>query len=202
MVASTGAAVVNQAAFAKLAGVSRKTVTKWKSQGFLVLTADGQVDVEKSRAILTDRGFGNFDAVTQVTGGVTSATGAQDDDTPDGCQPQDDEIAAALIRSGGVSLLTHGEAERMKENFLALKQRLAYEREAGSLVSKAEVEARFAERWTVERTAWENRPSAVAAVMGKRHGIDTVKMRIILEEFVEEHLRERVAEEERRRGLH
>ena len=40
---------MNQADFAKLHGVSRKTVTMWKSRGWLVLNGD-EVDVEASNA--------------------------------------------------------------------------------------------------------------------------------------------------------
>lgn len=40
---------MNQAEFAKLHGVSRKTVTMWKSRGWLVLEGD-EVNVEASNA--------------------------------------------------------------------------------------------------------------------------------------------------------
>lgn len=197
---------MNQAAFAKLAGVSRKTVTKWKQQGYVVLNEDGLVDVERSIALLRDRGLGNFrqDAPSgsDVTQPPAQASGGKSDDEEGDCRPTPEEvaaakIAAAMIGTGDYALLSIAEAERLKENFLALKNRLTYERDAGRLVDKAEVEARFAERWAAERVAWENRPSAVAAEYGAQHGIDPIKMRVILEQFVEEHLAERVAAAER-----
>lgn len=201
---------MNQAAFAKLAGVSRKTVTKWKQQGYVVLNRGGLVDVERSIALLRDRGLGNFrkdrkdsPSGTDVTQTTAPAAGRQSGDDEEGnCQPTPEEIAAAkvaeaMIGTGDYALLSIAEAERLKENFLALKNRLSYERDAGRLVDKAEVEARFAERWAAERVAWENRPSAVAAEYGAQHGIDPIKMRVILEQFVEEHLAERVDAAER-----
>lgn len=202
---------MTQTAFAQLAGVSKVTVTKWKKKGFVVLNGEGLVDVERSVAMLVDRGYGNFTPVTQVTQAGSDVTqagsvpppppGRQSADDEEGnCQPTDAELAAALLASGDYALLTHADAERLKENFLALKNRLSYEKDAERLVDKAAVEVRFAERWVTERLAWENRPSAVAADLGAQHGIDAVKMRVLLEQFVEEHLAERVAAEEGRSG--
>lgn len=199
---------MTQTAFAELAGVSKVTVTKWKKKGFVVLNDDGLVDVPRSVALLRDRGYGNFAPVTQPGSDVTQTGSAPPSpperqsggDDGDNCQLTPDEMAAAMIASGDYALLTHADAERLKENFLALKNRLSYERDAGRLVDKAAVEVKFAERWVTERSAWENRPSAVAADLGAQHGIDAVKMRVILEQFVEEHLAERVAAEEGRSG--
>jgi len=39
---------MNQAEFARLHAVSKKTVTKWKEKGWVVLNADGSVDEEQS----------------------------------------------------------------------------------------------------------------------------------------------------------
>jgi hypothetical protein len=43
------------AGFAKLRGVSRAAVTKWKKRGLLVFTSDGNVDIAASDARLEDR---------------------------------------------------------------------------------------------------------------------------------------------------
>ncbi|MBP0439907.1 hypothetical protein [Tianweitania sediminis] len=80
----------------------------------------------------------------------------------------------------------------MKENYLALAQRLKYEREAGRLVDAEKVEARHATRWSEERNAWENWPSSVCADMAAQLGADPIKLRVALESFVDRHLRERV----------
>lgn len=207
-VASKVPEAMTQTAFAELAGVSKVTVTKWKKKGFVVMDDEGLVDVERSVALLVDRGYGNFAPVTQPGSDVTQPgsvppprPGRQSAGDEDGnCQLTPDELAAAMIASGDYALLTHADAERLKENFLALKNRLSYERDAGRLVDKAEVEAKFAERWVAERIAWENRPSAVSADYGAQHGIDPIKMRVILEQFVEEHLAEQVAAAEARDG--
>lgn len=185
---------MSQSAFADLAGVSRKTVTIWKKKGFVFVGDDGQVDVERSVAVLRDRGLGDFDAVTLASEVVTPVTlAAPVTDEPSAARElTTDEIAERLVRSEEYALLSFGEAERLKENYLALSGRLKYEREAGTLVNRVEVEAKFAERWTAERTAWENWPSGCAANMAADLGADVIKLRVTLEKYVEEHLLARV----------
>src|SRR5260364_273638 len=62
-------AQVNQAAFAALHGVSRKTVTAWKARGWLVLQGD-QVDVDASNARLKKYRREGLPVVTPVTFGA------------------------------------------------------------------------------------------------------------------------------------
>lgn len=46
---------VSQAQFARLHGVSRKTVTLWKQRGYVLMTTGGQVDVAASNKMLRGR---------------------------------------------------------------------------------------------------------------------------------------------------
>lgn len=46
-------AVMSKTQYAKARGVSTESVRKWKHRGWLVLTSDGKVDVEKSDARIT-----------------------------------------------------------------------------------------------------------------------------------------------------
>src|SRR5260364_216898 len=62
-------AQVNQAAFAALHGVSRKTVTAWKARGWLVLQGD-QVDVDALNARLKKYRREGLPVVTPVTFGA------------------------------------------------------------------------------------------------------------------------------------
>ncbi len=48
---------VTQAEFSRHRGVSRKTVSVWKSRGLLVLRSDGLVDVAASDKRLSERPF-------------------------------------------------------------------------------------------------------------------------------------------------
>ena len=52
---SKGDLFITQAEFARLNGVSRKTVTVWKQQGYCIMTAGGQVDVVASNKMLRGR---------------------------------------------------------------------------------------------------------------------------------------------------
>jgi len=58
---------ISQAQFAARHGVSRKTVTIWKRQGYLVLEGN-KVDVEKSDHSLRDCGKGNFSIKRMIEG--------------------------------------------------------------------------------------------------------------------------------------
>jgi phage terminase small subunit/phage terminase Nu1 subunit (DNA packaging protein) len=60
-------AIVSQAEFARAHGVSRKTVTKWKAEGRLVL-AGGEVDVAATDARLFAAGLGRFRAPVAAAG--------------------------------------------------------------------------------------------------------------------------------------
>lgn len=196
---------MSQAQFSLIAGVSRKTVTQWKAKGFLVFNDDGAVNVDASIAILRDRGLGAFEAVTSTVtlehDGVTQDRIASDDGSSlavieDNIQTDDNraigDVAAEVMNSPDFELLSYADAERMKENFLALTQRLNYETKVGRLVDRSEVEAEFANRWASERNAWEVWPSTVCGDIAAQLGLDQVKVRVVLEAAVHSQLNARV----------
>jgi len=57
---------MKQSEFARLHGVSRKTVTAWKNKGMIVLNDDGTVDVEKSNELLKQNRSGKYQNETEV----------------------------------------------------------------------------------------------------------------------------------------
>lgn len=190
---------VSQAQFSVIAGVSRKTVTTWKSKGFLVFLDDVTVDVDASIALLRDRGLGNFGDVTPSV--TPPDPGNSFDDGPDPFAVaverteqarQIGDVAAEVMNSPDFELLSYADAERMKENFLALTQRLNYETKVGRLVDRSEVEADFANRWASERNAWEVWPSTVCGDIAAQLGLDQVKVRVVLEAAVHTQLNARV----------
>lgn len=187
---------MSQAQFANLAGVSRKTVTQWKSKGFLVFNDDQMVEVEASIKILRDRGLGKFDdevvAENPPDLPVTHAPDAEEEDGLDEAIRSVDAAVRAAMNNPDFELLTYSDATRMKENFLALQQKLNYEVKVGNLVDRFAVEADFTNRWAVERNAWEVWPSTVCGDIAAKLGVDQVKVRVILEAFVHEHLNARV----------
>lgn len=57
---------MKQSEFARLHGVSRKTVTAWKKKGMIVLNDDDTVDVEKSNELLKQNRSGKYQNETEV----------------------------------------------------------------------------------------------------------------------------------------
>jgi len=123
--------LMSQTQFAQHRGVSRKTVTVWKQQGFLVLGSDGLVDVVATEAVLNerpDRYRGGVTSGAPVTPGnkpgnkpsaqVTSGDSPPEDETPD---PD--------------GLMTLPQAQRAKETYLALQRKQEFEEGQGRLVS-------------------------------------------------------------------
>src|SRR5580704_7265876 len=114
---------VSQAEFARLRGVSRKTVTIWKSQGRLAFTAQGLVDVARSDELLAQRPPAYRGGKTKPRKGERAAAVPAADLPPVMDRPLE-EIAAIA----GWSL---ADAQRIKENYLALLRKQEYEIEQG-----------------------------------------------------------------------
>lgn len=117
-------ATVKQSEFARLHKVSRNTVTKWKSRGWLVLKGD-RVDIEASNARLKKYrrdGVTQPEKVTKVTPkrGETSSQAAE-------------RIALS------VAPFDLNEARRVKENYLALLSQLEYDQKSGAVVAVQDV---------------------------------------------------------------
>ncbi|MGU3286470.1 hypothetical protein [Methylobacterium mesophilicum] len=120
-----------QAAFARLRGVSRKTVTEWKSKGLLSMTADGLVKVEESEWLLAER-------PANYRGGATkgSQAGAPATIVRPAVMPDESPAEAAeriVVREGGAPY-DHAEAVRIKENYLALLRQLEFDLKSGAVV--------------------------------------------------------------------
>ena len=110
--ANTGGSFVKQVEYAQLRGVDRSTVTLWKRQGYLVLTEDGRVDVQASDRKLARRPVSYRGGITSRAKGTTEA---------------------AVLAIDVEEQLSLAEAQRVKEEFLARRAKLAYERDAGRL---------------------------------------------------------------------
>src|SRR5690349_4589082 len=113
--------VGSQAEYARHRGVSKKTITIWKQQGRLVLS-DGLVDFDASDRALADAGRAR----------VTVTRAPLPTETPQ-------EMAEAAVYDRGDAPHTQAEAERIKENYLALLRQLEYDQKSGAVVSVDEV---------------------------------------------------------------
>jgi hypothetical protein len=127
--AMTARPIVSQAEFARLRGVSRKTVTAWKRQDRLLLTSDGKVDVAASENLLALR-------PATYRGGTAKARPFEKDvDQVEEVVPILDRTPEEIAESKNWTLV---EAQRVKEIYLALLRKQEFEVEEGLLV---EIEA-------------------------------------------------------------
>jgi hypothetical protein len=128
-------AFMTLAAFARLHGVAKPTVTGWKQRDLLVMTVDGKVDVVASNARLADRPDVHRGGVAKVRPGrlATDQSGAAGD------APQD-----------GWSMY---EAKRHEAVAAAKLRELELAREAGLVVSRADVAGVVRAEYHVVRTA-------------------------------------------------
>lgn len=130
---------MNQSDFAKLHGVSRKTVTSWKARGWLVLAGD-DIDVEASNANIErfrktvtrpeKKVAGNKQG--NKTGNRSSGNKSgnkNDKDLPESAT----KTVERMIAERGVTM-TLDEARQMKENFLALLTQLEYDIKSGQVL--------------------------------------------------------------------
>lgn len=200
-------ALVSQAAFAGMHDVSRKTVTKWKSQGRVVLDGD-KVDVDKSDALLRDGGLGRFGERKRPSG-PTEKPKATPERKRAGLSPADARPASHPKNDTGplpdldkilddadayIQAVTTGDyasqaqAERIKENALALKHVLDVRERAGLLVEMAIAEKVLFELARADRDAWLNWPARIGPLLAAELGIEADRVTNALEAHVRKHL--------------
>ncbi|MFS7187962.1 RNA polymerase subunit sigma-70 [Serratia proteamaculans] len=130
---------MNQSDFAKLHGVSRKTVTSWKARGWLVLAGD-DIDVEASNANIErfrktvtrpeKKAAGNKQGNKTGNRSAGNKSGNKNDkDLPESAT----KTVERMIAEHGVTM-TLDEARQMKENFLALLTQLEYDIKSGQVL--------------------------------------------------------------------
>jgi phage terminase Nu1 subunit (DNA packaging protein) len=133
---------MNQSEFAALHSVSRKTVTKWKERGWLVFEGNS-LDVDASNALIAKYRRDGSDVVTQQGLGNSSAdaakavTRASARVTVRDGETVEQATTRILIATGAD--MTVDEAKRVKENYLALREQLEYDREARLVVAVEDV---------------------------------------------------------------
>lgn len=130
---------MNQSDFAKLHGVSRKTVTTWKARGWLVLAGD-DIDVEASNANIErfrktvtrpeKKPAGNKQG--NKTGNRPSGNKSGNKNDKDLAESPTKTVER-MISENGVTM-TLDEARQMKENFLALLTQLEYDIKSGQVL--------------------------------------------------------------------
>ncbi|MGE0289666.1 MAG: hypothetical protein AB7I42_25750 [Bradyrhizobium sp.] len=156
---------VIQSEFARLMGVNRSTVTRWKQEGRLALDAEGKIDVEASRAR------------------IKQTEGTRDDVAARHAEARGAEIPAAATAAPQppTDPDTATQEETTRAHWTMRKERalaLAAEREEmerrRALVPISEAKAITIDITTAFRTAAENLPHRVAPqLVGK--DLDTIR---------------------------
>ncbi|WP_131860284.1 hypothetical protein [Bosea sp. BK604] len=162
---------VTQAEFARLRGVSRKAVTKWKSRGLLVLTDDGLVVVAATNERLDDRPTFNRGGATSVAPKALKAESAKSARSRSSRAEKPPRSSVLDTTPEGQAMtqgLTHADAARLKELALARRQMQAFEREQGRLVDIETVARQVEQEYAVVRERLLAIPGKLAAKLVDR----------------------------------
>jgi len=195
-------AQVKQSEFSRLLGVSRKTVTSWKTKHYLVFVGD-LVDVEASKKLLKKYRVGGLPSVTQneasespgnkkkSTSGNSlgnSAGNKKPPVRPRQTKPMPDpgtpEFEALEFATSAGANLTLNEAKRVKENYLAKLRQLEFELKAGSVVEIKTVETVLFEGARQQRDAWLHWPAKVGPLIAAALDVEADLVVEILNEHV------------------
>ena len=154
---------ISRREFAKRDGCDEKLVRKGLSRGDLVAFDDGTIDPSLVGTPWRKR---NADGPRK---GSASAPDDKRDET----------------------LVSHSEASRRKENYLARLRQLEFEIKSGKLVDADAAKKAVFDLSRQDRDSWANWPSRVAPLIAAEMGVDLVKLAVVLEKHVREQLAER-----------
>lgn len=152
---------MNQSDFAKLHGVSRKTVTTWKARGWLVLDGDdidvnaSNANIERYRKTVTRTEKKNDKSAVGNKQGNRAGNKSKGNNlgnkTPVDHSESPTKIVERMIADSGAKM-TLDEARTLKENFLALLTQLEYEIKSGQVLPYKDMIAAVGQEYSRMRT--------------------------------------------------
>ncbi|XTZ40059.1 RNA polymerase subunit sigma-70 [Salmonella enterica] len=149
---------MNQSEFARLHGVSRKTVTQWKARGWLVLEGDdidvdaSNANIERYRKTVSRPGKKNAKGNNQgYRKGNTGRGNRQGNITVSEWPESPGKVAERILVARGAEM-TLDEARQMKENYLALLTQLEYDTKSGALLPFDEMISEVRKEYSRMRT--------------------------------------------------
>jgi len=220
---------VSQSEFARMCGVSRQAVMKWKLAGRLVLQGNlvdveatdehmqkyheggsplrrqavDAVDMRLTKAGEVDKGGRKLSTTPPaLSADAPHAQGRKSDQSAGRLrQPVSttgieikpgesvDEAASRLV--GEIDLeMSFDEAHRIKEVYLALLNRLDFERKCGALIELDLASDILFEEFRAQRDAWLNWPTRVAPLLAAELGVEADR----LTEALTEHVHKQIAQ--------
>lgn len=164
---------MTQAEFAKRRGVTPARVSQWKTSGNIAMTPEGRVDVEASEWMLEDRPAQNRGGKVKPPPAEPpkekQELGPEPKRRPErvGADVVGDAASKALkaiesMVAEGKGLVSHAEAARLKENYLAKLRELEYDVKSGAVVEVAEVGKKVAAEYAAVRARLLAIPSKTA----------------------------------------
>lgn len=153
--------------FAKIRGVNKSTVTRYKQADRLVFTDDGLVDVEASNQRIADTADPNRD---DVVNRHAKNKGIEDDQEPD------------------ENTVSYQKSRAKKEKYLALQAKADYEKSICELVEREQVQRDWANVAITMRSALERIPDLLSAELAAE--TDHNRVHAILVENIETILKE------------
>tara|TARA_R110000868_G_scaffold150541_4_gene373789 strand:+ start:634 stop:1221 length:588 start_codon:yes stop_codon:yes gene_type:complete len=182
-------ALVTQADFAKLHKVSPKQITIYKQKGYLICEG-GKVDVEASDAILKDRRLGRFknqegnkrgNSKGRPKGNTVAAFSLDD------AEATPERFVNEVLKGAFASV---ADADRIKQNALALMRVLESQEMAGKLIDIERAEQIIFGAFRSIRDSWMNWPARVGALVAADLGLEADRVTEVLTNHVQEHLGE------------
>lgn len=155
-----------QTEFAKLVGKDRSYVTRLKHAGRLVLTADGLVDVDKSRTLIANTSNPSYAHIVAARGSAV-------------------QVAPVVNGPGDVgdeSVDNYQSAKATNEKYKALTAKLEYEKAAGKLVDTSEAALFAADLAASFRAALEVLPDRLAPELVAVNDMESVRA-VLIESF-------------------
>lgn len=181
---------MNQSDFARLHGVSRKTVTMWKGRGWLIMSGDdidvvaSNAQLEKYRKTVIRPDKEETPATAKKKSGAKPSA-AKEAEADDGTSLE--SIARDFILQNGAEL-SLDEARRVKENYLAALTKLEFQQKDGQLIEMTVAEEVLFNAFRQQRDAWLNWPSRVAPLMAADLDVPADRMTEVLIEHVHKHI--------------
>jgi len=167
---------VKQTEFAELCGVTRQAVLKWKQEGKLVMQG-ARVDVDASLARLGRVRKGGSPVASDEPGSRVVEIAIEPGETID-------DAAQRLVSEIDVDNTSFDEARRIKEVYLALLNRLEFEKKSGAVVDLQTAQTVFFEEFRAQRDAWLNWPSRIGPMVAADLKVDADKVVDILTAYV------------------
>jgi hypothetical protein len=172
--------------FARRDGCDDKLVRRAIQAGRLIALADGTLD-----PMLVSTGWRKTNRQNTMTADAPvrapSATRSQPSELI-AAPHEDSDLDGFVNRLLAGQFATLVEAERVKENALALKHVLAAQREAGALIEIESAESVVFDVFRASRDAWLNWPARVGALIAADLGLEADKLTEVLTAHVHQHL--------------